>query len=117
MGKLFRQSRNDGAAGDYLNSPMDQAQYGAFYEALTGAELAPLHDFEKDLVFEGCLAVEILASRGVDTLRFGPMRPVGLVDPATGRTPYAVVQLRQENEAETLYNLVVFRHGSSGARQ
>lgn len=64
MGKLFRQSRNDGAAGDYLNSPMDQAQYGAFYEALTGAELAPLHDFEKDLVFEGCLAVEILASRG-----------------------------------------------------
>jgi methylenetetrahydrofolate--tRNA-(uracil-5-)-methyltransferase len=109
MEKLFRQSRNDGAAGDYLNSPLDQAQYGAFYEALTGAELAPLHDFEKNLVFEGCLAVEILASRGVDTLRFGPMRPVGLTDPATGKTPYAVVQLRQENEAGTLYNLVGFQ--------
>ena len=109
MGKLFRQSRNDGAAGDYLNSPLNQAQYGAFYEALTGAELAPLHDFEKNLVFEGCLAVEILASRGLDTLRFGPMRPVGLTDPSTGKTPYAVVQLRQENEAGTLYNLVGFQ--------
>jgi len=108
MSVLFRQSRN-GAGGDYLNSPMDRAQYDAFYEALTTAELAPLHDFEKNLVFEGCLAVEILASRGHDTLAFGPMRPVGLVDPRTGKTPYAVVQLRQENEAGTLYNLVGFQ--------
>ena len=108
MERLFRQSRN-GAGDDYLNSPMDRAQYDAFYEALTNAELAPLHDFEKGLVFEGCLAVEILASRGHDTLAYGPMRPVGLTDPRTGRTPYAVVQLRQENEAGTLYNLVGFQ--------
>ena len=108
MKVLFRQSRND-TGGDYLNSPMDRAQYDAFYEALTTAELAPLHDFEKGLVFEGCLAVEILASRGHETLAFGPMRPVGLTDPRTGKTPYAVVQLRQENEAGTLYNLVGFQ--------
>ncbi len=108
MGVLFRQSRND-TGGDYLNSPMDRAQYDAFHDALTTAELAPLHDFEKNLVFEGCLAVEILASRGHDTLAFGPMRPVGLTDPRTGKTPYAVVQLRQENEAGTLYNLVGFQ--------
>ncbi len=110
MERLFRQSRNDGeAAGDYLNSPLNRAQYDAFYEALTGAELAPLHNFEKNLVFEGCLAVEILASRGHDTLAFGPMRPVGLTDPRTGKTPYAVAQLRQENEAGTLFNLVGFQ--------
>lgn len=108
MEKLFRQSRN-GAGGDYLNSPMTREEYDAFFNALTGAELAPVHDFEKNLVFEGCLAVEILASRGHDTLAFGPMRPVGLIDPRTGRTPYAVVQLRQENEAGTLYNLVGFQ--------
>jgi len=108
MDHLFRQSRN-GAGDDYLNSPMTRAQYDAFFEALTAAELAPLHDFEKGLVFEGCLAVEILASRGRDTLAFGPMRPVGLTDPGTGKTPYAVVQLRQENEAGTLYNLVGFQ--------
>ena len=108
MEVLFRQSRN-GAGDDYLNSPMDRAQYDAFHEALITAELAPLHDFEKDLVFEGCLAVEILASRGHDTLAFGPMRPVGLIDPRTGKTPYAVVQLRQENEAGSLFNLVGFQ--------
>jgi methylenetetrahydrofolate--tRNA-(uracil-5-)-methyltransferase len=108
MGVLFRQSRN-GAGDDYLNSPLDRTQYDAFHEALRTAELAPLHDFEKDLVFEGCLAVEILASRGHDTLAFGPMRPVGLTDPRTGKTPYAVVQLRQENEAGTLFNLVGFQ--------
>lgn len=108
MGILFRQSRN-GAGDDYLNSPMTREQYDAFYEALTNAELSPLHDFEKNLVFEGCLAVEILASRGRDTLAYGPMRPVGLTDPRIGRTPYAVVQLRRENEAGTLYNLVGFQ--------
>ena len=108
MEVLFRQSRN-GAGDDYLNSPLDRVQYDAFHEALVTAELAPLHDFEKDLVFEGCLAVEILASRGHDTLAFGPMRPVGLTDPRTGKTPYAVVQLRQENEAGTLFNLVGFQ--------
>jgi methylenetetrahydrofolate--tRNA-(uracil-5-)-methyltransferase len=108
MNKAFRQSRN-GAGDDYLNCPLDKAQYAAFHEALISAQLAPLKDFEKDLVFEGCLSVEILASRGADTLAYGPMRPVGLVDPRTGQRPFAVVQLRQENEAGTLYNLVGFQ--------
>ena len=108
MDKVFRASRY-GRGSDYLNCPMDEEQYNAFYDALVGAELAELHDFEKKLVFEGCLAVEILASRGRQTLAFGPLKPVGLVDPRTGKEPYAVVQLRQENEAGTLYNLVGFQ--------
>ena len=108
MSRVFRASRY-GRGSDYLNCPMDEAEYNAFYDALMGAELAPLHDFEKKLVFEGCLAVEILASRGRQTLAFGPLKPVGLTDPRTGREPYAVVQLRQENEAGTLYNLVGFQ--------
>lgn len=108
MSKVFRASRYD-KGSDYLNCPMSEAEYNAFYEALIGAELAELHDFEKKLVFEGCLAVEILASRGRQTLSFGPLKPVGLKDPRTGREPYAVVQLRQENEAGTLYNLVGFQ--------
>ena len=88
---------------------MTEAEYNAFYDALVGAELAELHDFEKKLVFEGCLAVEILASRGRQTLAFGPLKPVGLIDPRTGKEPYAVVQLRQENVQGTLYNLVGFQ--------
>lgn len=108
MDKVFRASRYD-KGSDYLNCPMNEAEYNAFYDALMGAELAELHDFEKKLVFEGCLAVEILASRGRQTLAFGPLKPVGLKDPRTGREPYAVVQLRQENEAGTLYNLVGFQ--------
>lgn len=109
MDKVFRQSRYDRGGSDYLNCPMNEAEYNAFYDALVGAELAELHDFEKKLVFEGCLAVEILASRGRQTLAFGPLKPVGLIDPRTGKEPYAVVQLRQENEAGTLYNLVGFQ--------
>ena len=108
MTKIFRQSRYD-KGSDYLNCPMSEDEYNAFYDALIGAELAPLHDFEKKLVFEGCLAVEILASRGRQTLAYGPLKPVGLIDPRTGREPYAVVQLRQENEAATHYNLVGFQ--------
>ena len=108
MDKVFRASRYD-KGSDYLNCPMSEDEYNAFYDALMGAELAELHDFEKKLVFEGCLAVEILASRGRQTLAFGPLKPVGLKDPRTGREPYAVVQLRQENEAGTLYNLVGFQ--------
>ena len=108
MDKVFRASRY-GRGSDYLNCPMNEAEYNAFYEALIDAELAPLHDFERKLVFEGCLAVEILASRGRQTLAFGPLKPVGLPDPRTGKEPYAVVQLRQENEAGTLYNLVGFQ--------
>ncbi len=108
MSRVFRASRYDRGA-DYLNCPMTEDEYNAFYDALVSAELAELHDFEKKLVFEGCLAVEILASRGRQTLAFGPLKPVGLIDPRTGREPYAVVQLRQENEAGTLYNLVGFQ--------
>ena len=108
MDKVFRASRYD-RGSDYLNCPMTEADYNAFYDALMGAELAELHDFEKKLVFEGCLAVEILASRGRMTLAFGPLKPVGLIDPRTGREPFAVVQLRQENESGTMYNLVGFQ--------
>ena len=108
MDKVFRASRYD-RGSDYLNCPMTEAEYNAFYDALMSAELAELHDFEKKLVFEGCLAVEILASRGRMTLAFGPLKPVGLIDPRTGREPFAVVQLRQENESGTMYNLVGFQ--------
>ena len=109
MDKVFRASRYGRGTDDYLNCPMTEEEYNAFYDALVGAELAELHDFEKKLVFEGCLAVEILASRGRQTLAFGPLKPVGLTDPRTGREPYAVVQLRQENAQGTLYNLVGFQ--------
>ena len=109
MTKVFRASRYGRGSDDYLNCPMTEAEYNAFYDALVGAELAELHDFEKKLVFEGCLAVEILASRGRQTLAFGPLKPVGLIDPRTGREPYAVVQLRQENAQATMYNLVGFQ--------
>ena len=109
MDKVFRASRYGRGTDDYLNCPMTEDEYNAFYDALIGAELAELHDFEKKLVFEGCLAVEILASRGRQTLAFGPLKPVGLIDPRTGKEPYAVVQLRQENAQGTLYNLVGFQ--------
>lgn len=109
MTKVFRASRYGKGSDDYLNCPMTESEYNAFYDALMGAELAELHDFEKKLVFEGCLAVEILASRGRQTLAYGPLKPVGLIDPRTGREPYAVVQLRQENAQGTLYNLVGFQ--------
>ena len=109
LSKLFWQSRyGKGDGDDYLNAPMDEAQYRAFHEALLTAEVLPLHDFEKDLFFEGCLPLEELARRGVDTLRFGCMKPVGL-RPPDGTTPYAVVQLRQENLARTHLNLVGFQ--------
>ena len=109
MSKVFRASRYGKGSDDYLNCPMTEDEYNAFYDALVGAELAELHDFEKKLVFEGCLAVEILASRGRQTLAFGPLKPVGLIDPRTGKEPYAVVQLRQENAQGTMYNLVGFQ--------
>lgn len=95
--------------GDYLNCPMSEAEYLRFYDALTHAELAELHDFDRTPFFEGCLPIEVMAHRGIDTLRFGPMKPVGLTDPATGRQPYAVVQLRQDNLAADHYSLVGFQ--------
>lgn len=108
--KIFRASRyGKGDGDDYINCPMDEETYKAFYEALTTAERADVHGFEKKMVFEGCLPVEVLADRGFQTLAFGPMKPVGLVDPRTGKEPYAVVQLRRENAEGTLYNLVGFQ--------
>ena len=106
--KVFRASRY-GAGDDYLNCPFSEAEYAAFYEALTSAEQVPLKSFEEPRYFEGCLPVEIMAARGFRTLLFGPMKPVGLMDPQTGRQPFAVVQLRAENREGTLYNLVGFQ--------
>jgi len=99
----------DDGDGDYLNCPMNAAEYRAFYAALTGAESAIVHDFDKEKFFEGCLPIEVMAHRGEDTLRFGPMKPVGLMDPRTGRQPYAAVQLRQDNLAGDHYSLVGFQ--------
>lgn len=99
-----------GRGSDYVNCPMGEDEYHAFHEALLNAERAPVHEFEKDSrFFEGCLPIEIIARRGRDTMRFGPLRPVGLEDPRTGKRPFAVVQLRRENRAGTLYNLVGFQ--------
>lgn len=105
----FKASRYNKGDADYLNCPMDKEQYLAFYEALINAETAPLKDFEKNKVFEGCMPIETMAKRGVDTMRFGPLKPVGLNDPKTGKEHYAVVQLRQDDTAATLYNLVGFQ--------
>ena len=99
----------DDGEGDYLNCPFTAEEYGRFYEALMAAEKAPLHEFDDPRFFEGCLPIEVMAARGVDTLRFGPMKPVGLVDPRTGREPYAVVQLRQDNLAGDHFSLVGFQ--------
>jgi methylenetetrahydrofolate--tRNA-(uracil-5-)-methyltransferase len=95
--------------GDYLNCPLSAEEYNRFYDALVGAESATVHDFDTEKFFEGCLPIEVMAHRGHDTLRFGPMKPVGLTDPSTGRTPYAVVQLRQDNLAGDHYSLVGFQ--------
>ena len=99
----------DDGQGDYLNCPLTADAYDRFYEALTTAESATVHDFDKEKFFEGCLPIEVMAHRGHDTLRFGPMKPVGLVDPRTGRPPYAVVQLRQDNLAGDHFSLVGFQ--------
>ncbi len=106
--KVFRASRY-GRGEDYLNCPMTEAEYETFIEALLAAETAPVHGFEEKAVFEGCMPVESLARRGRLSLAYGPMKPVGLTDPRTGRRPFAVVQLRQDDAAGTLYNLVGFQ--------
>jgi methylenetetrahydrofolate--tRNA-(uracil-5-)-methyltransferase len=108
--KTYRASRYGKAADDYVNCPMERDEYTAFYEALLAAESVAIHDFEEAHYFESCLPIEELARRGPDTLRFGPMRPVGLESPATGRTPYAVVQLRQEDLMQSSYNIVGFQN-------
>ncbi len=109
--KAWFQSRWDrGEGADYINCPLDRPQYEAFVEALLAAEKTEFREWERDTpYFEGCLPIEVMAARGRDTLRFGPMKPVGLVDPRTGRRPYAVVQLRQDNRLGTLYNMVGFQ--------
>jgi methylenetetrahydrofolate--tRNA-(uracil-5-)-methyltransferase len=99
----------DDGEGDYLNCPFDAGQYATFHQALMSAERAVLHDFDSAKFFEGCLPIEVMGARGVDTLRFGPMKPVGLIDPRTGREPYAVVQLRQDNLAGDHFSLVGFQ--------
>src|SRR5688572_11764557 len=99
----------DDGEGDYLNCPLTEHEYARFYEALVSAESATVHDFDKEKFFEGCLPIEVMAHRGRDTLRFGPMKPVGLVDPRTGRAPYAVEQLRQDNIAGDHFSLVGFQ--------
>ena len=110
MERAFFASRyGRGGGADYLNCPMNKEEYQAFYQALIHAEQAPLHDFDKPPVYEGCMPIEIMARRGEDTIRFGPLKPVGLTDPRTGRRPWAAVQLRRENAAGTLYNLVGFQ--------
>jgi methylenetetrahydrofolate--tRNA-(uracil-5-)-methyltransferase len=115
--KVYRASRYGKASDDYLNSSMDRDQYDAFFEALVKAESVAIHDFEEARYFESCLPIEELARRGRDTLRFGPMRPVGLQDPATGRVPYAVVQLRQEDLMQSSYNIVGFQNHLKFAEQ
>lgn len=106
---VYRMSRYNKGEAAYLNCPMNEAQYKAFREALCHAEMAPVHGFENKKVFEGCMPIEVMAQRGEDTMRFGPMKPVGLPDPRTGKDPYAVVQLRQDNEDDTMYNIVGFQ--------
>ena len=107
--KVFKASRYGKGGDDYVNCPLTQDEYRAFYDALTAAECATVKDFEKEFFFEGCLPVEVIASRGPETLLFGPMKPVGLVDPKTGRRPFGVVQLRQDNLAASHYSMVGFQ--------
>lgn len=109
MSKVYLASRYDKGEAAYLNCPMDEEQFKRFYEQLINAEVAPLKDFEENMYFEGCIPIEVMAKRGMQTVLFGPMKPVGLVNPHTGELPYAVVQLRQDNAAGTLYNMVGFQ--------
>ncbi|MBM6998376.1 Methylenetetrahydrofolate--tRNA-(uracil-5-)-methyltransferase TrmFO [compost metagenome] len=109
MNKVYLASRYDKGEAAYLNCPMTEEEFDAFYEALINAEVAQLKDFEKEVYFEGCMPIEIMMRRGKQTALFGPMKPVGLVNPHTGKLPHAVVQLRQDNAAGTLYNLVGFQ--------
>ena len=107
--KVYRASRYGKGDADYVNCPFNEEEYKAFWEALTTAEEAPTKDFEKQIFFEGCMPIEVMAKRGIDTMRYGPMKPIGLDHPETGAKAYAVVQLRQDNAAATLYNIVGFQ--------
>jgi methylenetetrahydrofolate--tRNA-(uracil-5-)-methyltransferase len=107
--RVYRGSRYGHGGEDYINCPLDEEQYDRFLRALLAAEMVALHPFEEPRYFEGCLPIEVMARRGRDTLRFGPMKPVGLPNPRTGKVPYAVVQLRQDNRSGSLFNLVGFQ--------
>ena len=109
MNLAWWQSRYDRGTPDYVNCAMNQEEYEAFWQALTTAQEAEVHGFEDKNVFEGCMPVEVMARRGIDTLRYGPLKPVGLTDPRTGKEPYAVVQLRQDNASGSVFNLVGFQ--------
>jgi methylenetetrahydrofolate--tRNA-(uracil-5-)-methyltransferase len=117
MDQVFRSSRYGKGEAAYLNCPMDAEQYQTFWDALVQAEKAPRKEFEQSAHFEGCLPVEVLAARGKDTLLYGPLKPVGLINPKTGKRPFAVVQLRQENADATMYNLVGFQTGLKWSEQ
>ncbi|MBQ5716436.1 MAG: methylenetetrahydrofolate--tRNA-(uracil(54)-C(5))-methyltransferase (FADH(2)-oxidizing) TrmFO [Clostridia bacterium] len=118
MSRAFCASRYDKGGDDYINCPMNKSEYEAFYEALMGAERAPQKDFDVNgRVYEGCMPIEIMAQRGADTMRFGPLKPVGLRDPSTGHRPWANLQLRRENKEGTLFNLVGFQTNLKFAEQ
>ncbi|MGD8191003.1 FADH(2)-oxidizing methylenetetrahydrofolate--tRNA-(uracil(54)-C(5))-methyltransferase TrmFO [Brevibacillus ginsengisoli] len=109
MDKVFVASRYDKGEAAYINCPMNEEEFNRFYEALITAEAVPVKEFEKEVFFEGCMPIEVMANRGRQTMLFGPLKPVGLNDPRTGEQPFAVIQLRQDNSAATLYNLVGFQ--------
>lgn len=117
QGELFRASRYGKGAGNYLNAPLDRARYGQLVTDLVAAEQVVLHDFERTMWFEGCIPIEEMARRGPETLRYGPLKPIGLDDPSTGRWAHAIVQLRQEDAAAGLYNLVGFQTNLSWPAQ
>ncbi|WP_086347622.1 FADH(2)-oxidizing methylenetetrahydrofolate--tRNA-(uracil(54)-C(5))-methyltransferase TrmFO [Candidatus Enterococcus clewellii] len=109
MDKVYLKSRYDKGEAAYLNCPMSEEEFNKFHDALVNAEVVPLKTFEKEKFFEGCMPIEVMAKRGIKTMLFGPMKPVGLEDPKTGKRPYAVIQLRQDNAAASLYNIVGFQ--------
>lgn len=109
LDKVFRADRYGKGEADYLNCPMDEEQYNKFWNELVNAEMAEVKGFEKEVLFEGCMPVESMAKRGQQTLLFGPLKPVGIIDPSTGKEPYAIVQLRQDNKEGTLFNIVGFQ--------
>ena len=112
--KVYLKSRYDKGEAAYLNCPMTEEEFMRFYEALITAEVAPQKEFEKEKFFEGCMPIEVMAKRGIKTMLFGPMKPVGLEDPKTGKRPYAVIQLRQDNAAASMYNMVFFAGQMTG---
>lgn len=117
MSKAFKGSRYNRGTQDYINCPMDNKQYRQFWEEIIRADVVELKEFEDQFLFEGCMPIESIAKRGIDTMRFGPLKPVGLIDPHTGKEPYAVVQLRQDNKGSTLYNMVGFQTRLKWAEQ